>query len=36
MSEVAEEPESPNSDNFDNDTLKEDVNLQYHLYTIIF
>ncbi len=36
MSEVAEEIEPPNSDNFDDDTLREDVNLQYHLYFIIF
>lgn len=36
MSEVAEEIEPPNSDNFNSNTLKEDVNLQYHLYFIVF
>lgn len=36
MSEAAQESEQPDSPNLKNETIKEDVNLQFHLYIAIF
>ncbi len=36
MSETTQESKQPDSPNLKNETIKEDVNLQFHLYIIIF